>query len=88
VSDVTTKMPCSVCAEFNRQILAVMREHLKAESELANAVFVLQDFSAAREADARANCKLEEHRNLRIRFEDHLNAEHRNCAVNPLLANG
>jgi hypothetical protein len=83
VTDPTSATDCSVCAELGREILSVMREHLRAESELANAMFVLQDFSVAREADARARRLIKERQVLKIRLENHKSAAHESLAATP-----
>jgi hypothetical protein len=70
------KNGCPTCAEYHQQLLDVMREHLRAEHELAHAIFMSGDGPAATEANQRALSLLQRARQLRAKAERHRVSEH------------
>ena len=67
---------CPICAGYNRIWLEIMRQHLKAEQELAHAMFVAADGPAATEANQRALLLIEKGRQVRMQTDSHWLVDH------------
>ena len=74
--DPAKEPTCATCAHLKRQLLNIMREHLKAECDLYHAAFVLKDTRLAHEFNLRAGELLQRSTQLREEFKVHVEAEH------------
>jgi hypothetical protein len=78
---------CDVCGLLTRELVAIMSDHLNAEKQLAEAMFVTQQFEVARNANAQALFLLEKRHDLIQRFETHRLAAHDDITLDdPLVS--
>jgi hypothetical protein len=80
--------PCSICRDLISELIAIMADHLKAEKELADAMFISRDFTAARRANTKALLLLAKRDRLIQRYEDHRQATHLAAVTQPKVSEG
>ena len=70
------RMACAKCHEMATELVLVMRSHLRAEGDLAEAMFVKKDPVLAHAANIRAAELLDERKDLIARFKSHISQAH------------